>query len=215
MADAQPAPQHIPFSTESERAGAIYAQALIGAAESAGRTDDVLAELDAFVSEVLDRLRQFERVLASGMVSAEDKVGLLDRALKGQASPLFLNFLKVTARHGRLDALRSIQRHAHRIYSRLRGLVPVEVRTAVPLSDALAERIVQRLRKSLPGQPVLLRRTDPGMLGGLVIRVGDTVFDASVATQLAQLRKRISQRSMHEIQSRRDRLGHPAGDRAV
>jgi F-type H+-transporting ATPase subunit delta len=101
------------------------------------------------------------------------------------------------------------------MHGRMRGRVPVEVRTAVPLDDRLADQIKRQLRDSLQREPVLERKIDPRLIGGVVVRVGDTVFDASVSSQLEHLRRKMIQRSIHEIQSRRDRFGHPAGDRAV
>ncbi len=64
----------------------------------------------------------------------------------------------------------------------------------------------------LEGEPVLDERVDPGVIGGIVVRIGDTVYDGSIANQLENLRQQIIDRSAHEIQSRRDRFRSPAGD---
>jgi F-type H+-transporting ATPase subunit delta len=64
----------------------------------------------------------------------------------------------------------------------------------------------------LSREPVLVPRVDPHVIGGVVLRVGDTVYDNSVATQLQRLSGQIISRSVHEIQSRRDRFSYPAGN---
>lgn len=198
------------IDTGRQQVGTLYARSLLGAAEAAGQTDAVLAELDSFVEDVLDKLPSFETVLGTALVSPEEKTALLDKALSGKASPLLLNFLKVTANHGRLDCLRAIRRAAHEVYDKLRGRIPVIVRTATPLDAASEKQITERLRGMLRGEPQLVREVDPELIGGLVIRVGDTVYDGSVARRLEQLRQQMIDRSVHEIQSRRDRFSHSA-----
>ena len=129
-----------------------------------------------------------------------------------QASPVFLNFLKVVSAHGRLDCLRAIHRQAHRLYDRMRGRVRVQVSTATPLGADVAQRVAHGLRGLLDGEPVLDQLIDPDLIGGVVVRVGDTVYDASVATQLQNVRQQMIDRTAHEIQSRRDRFRYPAGN---
>ena len=88
-----------------EQVADIYAKALLGATESAGRTAAVLDEFDTLLSEVLDGFPRFEAVLTSGLIGHDEKAAALDRVLGKQVSPLLLNFLKVVSRHGRLDCL--------------------------------------------------------------------------------------------------------------
>lgn len=195
-----------------QQVGAIYAQAFLGAAEKAGETESLLAEFDSLLSDVLDRYPRFERILASGAISHDQKVGILDRVLASQASPILVNLLKVVSGHGRLDCLRAIHRQAHELYNRMRGRVRVRLSTATPISEELAGRIAGRMRMLLDAEPLLERVTDPELIGGVVVQVGDTVYDGSVANQLRNLRQQMVQRTAHEIQSRRDRFRHPAGN---
>jgi F-type H+-transporting ATPase subunit delta len=115
----------------------------------------------------------------------------------------------VLANHGRLDCLRPIQRAARKLYDEQHGRVPVEVRSAAELSPALAGRISQALKGLTGREPQLHTAVDPSLIGGLVVRVGDTVYDASVSAQLAHMRDQMIHRSIHEIQSRRDRFRNP------
>jgi len=190
----------------------VYAEALLGAADAAGQTAAVLEELDSLVADVLDAYPDLERVLASGVISHEERSGILDRVLGGQMSPLLLNFLKVVSRHGRMNLVRAMAAQARVLYRQKLGQVAVEVATAAPLEAAAAQRLSDALRPVVGGQPVLHERVDPSLIGGLVVRVGDTIYDASVARQLAAMRQQMIDRSVHEIQSRRDRFRHPEGN---
>ena len=195
-----------------EHVGDVYARAFLGAAEKAGRIEALLEEFDSLLSDVLDRFPELERTLASRLVSHEQTAVILDRVFGGRASPVMLNFLKVVSRHERLDCLRAIHRRTHAQYERMRGLVRVKVATAETIPDALAGRIADQLHDVLGGVPVLEQIVDPELIGGMVVRVGDTVYDGSIATQLENVRQQMIDRSVHEIQSRRDRFSYPAGN---
>ena len=209
--DARTAAQ-IDADVTVEHMGAVYAEAFLRAAAGAGQTESLLAELDSLLTDVLDPFPEFERLLASAMISPEETAQILDRTLGAQASPLVLDFLKVVGRHGRLDCLRAIRDQAHELYDQMRGRVRVRVSTAAPLSADLAARVADNLRPLLGGEPILEQVVDPDLIGGLVVRVGDTVYDGSIARQLENMRQRINQRTAHEIQARRDRFRHSARD---
>ena len=186
--------------------GAVYAEAFLGAAETAGATDSLLETFDSMVEDLLDKYPRFEELLASGLVSHEEKDEILDRVLGPRVPSVFLNFLKVVSKHDRLDCLRTIHRQTRLLYDQLRGCVPVRLTTAVAVDRAEAEKISDRLKALIGGEPVLTCNVDPELIGGAVVRVGDTIYDGSIATELKNVRKQMIDRSVHEIQSRRDRF---------
>ena len=195
-----------------EHIARVYANALVGATEHAGQTDAVIDEFDAVIADVLDRSPKLEAVLASPLVSSEDKSGVIDRVLGGRASPVLVNFLKVVARHDRLDCLRAIHCETHARIDQLHDRIPVRLTTAEPLGAAEIGHIAESLRAMLGSEPVFQQETDPALIGGAVLRVGDTVYDGSLANQLQNLRQQMIERTAHEIQSRRDRFRYPAGN---
>lgn len=196
----------------AQRVGVVYAKALLAAAQSSGNVAEVMEELDSLVNDVLLKHPDIDAAMGSGMISNEDKVLMVDRVFGGKVTQTFSNFLKVLSSHGRGGYLRAIQQAAHDLYDEMQGRVRVLLTTATPLDPALAGRIVERLRGATGAEPVLVQVVDPGLIGGIIFRIGDTVYDGSISTQLEQVRSQMINRSVHEIQRRRDRFSHPAGN---
>jgi F-type H+-transporting ATPase subunit delta len=200
------------FDVRAEQVAKVYARALVDAAQKSGQTEAIVAELDSFVTDVLDKLPLLKSVLGAAMRQPEQKLKLIDQVFQGRASPLFLSFVKTLARHGRLDIVRTIRHEVHKLHDELRHLVRVDVQTAAPLPAELKQTMAQMIQARTGGTPVLVERIEPELIAGFVVRVGDTVFDGSVATNLAKLHQKMIDRSVHEIQSRRDRLSSPEGN---
>lgn len=186
--------------------GSVYAKALLGAAEKAGQAQQVLEELESLVNDVLDKLPQLEAALGSPRLSVEEKTALLDRAFGGRMSATMLHFLKVVARHGRLDAVRAILQAARKLYNQMRGRVEVRVETAYPLSNPLRERIVNRLQQMLGRELVLTAVVNEDLLGGLVVRIGDTVYDGSLAARLKNMQEVTLEHTKHSIRQSLERF---------
>jgi F-type H+-transporting ATPase subunit delta len=195
----------------AQRVASIYATALMGAGETSGTLDSVVADL-ASVSAALEAYPKFESVLSSALVSHEEKVQILERTFGKKVSPLVLDFLKVLSQRGRLEITRAVYAQVQQLYDESRGRVRVEVLTATPLDDSQSRTLEASLRRILGGEPQMHSTVDPDLIGGVVLRVGDTVYDGSVARQLHQVREQMINRSVHEIQSRRDRFRHSGGN---
>jgi F-type H+-transporting ATPase subunit delta len=187
-----------------------YADALIGAAEREGNVEPVLAELGDFQSDILEQFPRFAAILDSPRVAAKEKDRMLVELLEKRASSLVLRFLRVLNRHGRLDLFGTILREAKSMWDRRQGRVVVTVRTAVPLAADQMESLQSRLARFLSATPIIQAMTEPELIGGLVIEVGDNRYDASVKNRLQQIRQRLLEGKTHEIQSRRDQFSHPA-----
>jgi F-type H+-transporting ATPase subunit delta len=196
----------------AEHIADVYAKALLAATERAGQTAAIVDEFDAVMAEVIGGFPKLEAVLDSILVLPEEKATLLDKTLGGRVSPLLVNFLKVVARHGRLDCLRAIHCQTHAAYDKLRNRIPVRLTTAEPVSADMAAKIVNDLRGKLEGEPIVEQIVDPSLIGGAVLRVGDIIYDGSIANQLQNLRQKMSDRSVHEIQSGRNRFRNSAGN---
>jgi F-type H+-transporting ATPase subunit delta len=195
---------------ESVEVARRYADALIQAALREGNVEAFLAELEEINRDVLLEFPQFARILASARVPTREKDRILVELLAKHASGFTLKFLRVLNRRGRLGHLSAVIREARAAWDRRNNRVPVEVRTAVPLEETQLEALRDRLARLTGASPILSVTTDPELIGGLVVQVGDTRYDASVKSRLAMLRERLIQGKTHEIQSRRDQFSNPA-----
>lgn len=176
----------------AEEIGAVYARSLMGALNNDPiKIGEAVEEFDSFLTACCDKQPQFESILASRLISIEDKLGILDRTIPN-ATPVFLHFLKVIVQHERMDCLRSIYRQLYLQYETLIKRVPVVITTAVEVSPEQAETIGKSLKAQIGGDPIIQRKVDPNLIGGVVVRVGDTVYDGSVFTQLNKMREKIA-----------------------
>ncbi len=212
MAGAKEAEVHetAAVTTDSAEVARRYALALIHAAEKEGTVDEVLDELAQIERDILKPNPRFALVLASSRVSAAEKDRILVDLLETQGSSLLLRFLRVLNRHERLGYLGAVAHAARAIWDKRHARVPVQVRSAVPLDESQLQSLRAGLARMTGATPILDVSTDPTLLAGLVVQVGDLRYDASAKSRLAQLRQRLIEGKTHEIQSRRDQFSHPA-----
>jgi F-type H+-transporting ATPase subunit delta len=164
-----------------------YASALFGLARDERQIDAVGRSLDALSSALVDS-RDFAELVASPMVSRQDAA----RAFAGLApqlglDPITTNFLGVLARNGRKSELRKIIRFFKRIAAEHRGEITAEVTTAHPLKDDQVDALKAQLKKRAGRDVTLDAQVDPQILGGIVIKLGSEMIDASIRTKLNRL----------------------------
>lgn len=189
----------------------VYAEAYLNAAGTVGVANP-LDEFRSFQEDVLDPNPEFGQLLTSLFTSKDDKVGIIDRVVKPRASELFTHFLKVLASNDRLDLLPLILSECQAEQERRAGEKRVLVYSAVELNESQVNTIRERLKSVLNIEPIVMPQTDPSLVGGLVIRVGDTIYDGSLKTRLRMLTHRLRERYLHEIQSGRDRFSSSEGN---
>jgi F-type H+-transporting ATPase subunit delta len=203
--DPSSAVASIKLDAGARQVGVVYAKALFAAAQKILQLDEVAVDFDAVV-QVLQSQSDFFDLSRSGMISPEDRAEIFRKAFGGKVHPLLLSFLRTVARHGRSQYLREIHAAFREMNDERIGQVRVAVSTAARLDDSVGRKITEALQKALGRTPILETKVAPQLIGGAMLRVGDTVYDASVATQLEKIRTQMIDRSVHEIQSRRDRF---------
>jgi len=182
-----------------------YARALFELAEPAGILTDVLDELrqvDALVRETPDLKALFEHRTIDPGRRAES----IKNLFSGQVHNLVLRFLLVLNSKGRLEALPGIVVAFDRMLKRHRDQVDVNVYTAQPLDEDLLERVGQRLSKALGRTAIVHPHTDRSLIGGMRIRYEDKLVDASVASQLQRIGRRLAERGHTRLRGAADRL---------
>jgi F-type H+-transporting ATPase subunit delta len=170
--------------------GRIYAQALLSAALKENAIDDVVDQFGALVDGLLEH-PVLKEVFASPRIKDEEKLRVIDRLFANRISPLLLRFLKVVASRHRLGYLVEMSQAAFEMRDEAAGRVVAHVRTATPLTDQLRGEVVSQI-SNLVAREVRLRETvDPSLLGGIVVRVGDAVYDGSIAGRLQRMSKSV------------------------
>jgi len=198
------------LSEDDAKAARQYADALLGAAARDHGVEAALADLEAIRDEILAPNPKLADLLASFRVPASEKDRILTELLDGRISDVALRFARVLNRHDRLGLLAPIADEARRLWDERHRRIPVFVRTAAPLDEGQTEELKQRLAAMTGATPMLEVSTDPSLIGGLIVQIGDQVYDASVRNRLEQVRKRLIEGKTHEIQKRRDQFSHSA-----
>ena len=208
----QAARQETVLDPSTSRIARVYADALFRAADKRQQIDGLLEELDSLIEDVFRTDPQFESFLYSTAVGRDRKHEVIETVFQNTASELFLNAILVLNAHERLNLLRSLVAQYRELRDEHARVVPVVVRTPVPLSDDQRERLRRELQESLRKTPRIESQVDPDLLGGMVLWVGDWVYDFSVRAQLDDIRKHLLTSSSYEIQSRRDRFSSANGN---
>jgi F-type H+-transporting ATPase subunit delta len=216
LALADEAPLHpTVLDVGTQRVARVYAEAILRAAETRHQGDEFYGELDSLVNDVFPAELRLEAFLSSGVIGKHTKAGVLRSTFAGRASDVFINTLLVLNDHERLDLLRPILTAYRQLRDLRAGRMRVLVRSALPLPDDQRERLLQLLRETFVKEPLLETQVDQDLLGGMVVRVGDWLYDHSVRTQLETIRDQIIARSSYEIQSGRDRFCSGNGDQPI
>ena len=193
------------FDSDQQQLGDVYARALLAFAADAGNVDQLVDELGEVV-EAINGVAGLRDALESPRVGGESKVDLLDKAFAGKVEKGLLHFLKVVGNKGRFDCLGAIASSAKTLRDEMSGRVQAVVTSASPMDSEVVGRITDQLSKTLGKDVSLQVLVDPEILGGIVVRVGDTVYDGSVVNQLSQVRARAVKRASDAIREKLDRF---------
>ena len=173
-----------------EQVARVYAQALLDAAREAGVVEPVRRELGDFVA-ALAASASLRDVLADPQVDTAAKRRVLAEITRG-GQPLLANALLLMLERGRLAALPELHQAYDALAAVEEGVVEVEVVSATALAPESEKKIAARVQQATGRRVELTPRVDPGILGGLVLRIGDVIVDGSVKARIRQLRRRLA-----------------------
>jgi len=173
-----------------EEIAQVYARALFEVAKQHGLLDEVRDDLEAFAQALADN-RELAVFFFSPYFSTEEKKDGLKRAVTG-AEAVFMNFLEALIERHRMPAIFRIRARYQEMWEDERDLLPVEVTSAVALDRATVGSIGKRIGEQTKRTVELSSKVDPDILGGIVLRVGNVVLDASIRNRLEQLRKQVA-----------------------
>ncbi|HEY7966971.1 MAG TPA: ATP synthase F1 subunit delta [Solirubrobacteraceae bacterium] len=173
-----------------EEIAAVYARALFEATEQAGHLDDVREQLGQ-VADALDEQRDLQVFFFSPYFSSEEKRDGL-KATLSDADPLLSNFLDLLIENHRMPVIFRIRRELDRLWEEHNRLLGVQVTSAIPLERAAIDEIGRRVGEQTGRRVELTSEVDPDIIGGIVLRVGNAILDASIRNRLEQLRKQVA-----------------------
>jgi F-type H+-transporting ATPase subunit delta len=169
-----------------------YAAALLRVTDPEGSTDEAEALLQA-LQEAYEKDKPFRAVLAQPQLRRAEKKALFRRALEGRAHPSFLRFLDLLVDKNRLNLFPELAEAFRRLADVSRGLVRVQVRSWRPISEAHRQRLEGHLARLTGKKAMIQAETDPRLRGGMLVRMGDTVIDGSVARRLKSIREHLEE----------------------
>jgi ATP synthase F1 delta subunit len=174
-----------------EEIAQVYARALFEVASEHDLIDDVREQLTEFAQAVSDN-RELAVFFFSPYFSSDEKKDGLKRAVTG-AEPVFMNFLEALIERHRMPAIFRIRARYQDLWEDARDLLPVEITSAVELDKSTVSSIGKRIGEQTKRTVELSSTVDPDILGGIVLRVGNLILDASIRNRLEQLRKQVAQ----------------------
>ena len=173
-----------------EEIATVYARSLFEVAQEQDKLDVVREQLGEF-ADALDADRELQVFFFSPYFSTQEKKEGLHRAVDG-AEPLFMNFLELLLENHRMPAIFRVRRNYEGLWEHHNRLLPVSVTSAVELDEETVRHIGDRIAEQTGRRIELSSSVEPDILGGIVVRVGNSVLDASIRNRLENFRKQVA-----------------------
>jgi F-type H+-transporting ATPase subunit delta len=173
-----------------EEIASVYARSLFEVANDGDRLDDVRDQIGQFADAIEDN-RDLQVFFFSPYFSSEEKKDALGRAIEG-ADDAVRNFLELLVEKHRMPAIFRIRRELDRLWEDANQLLPVTITSAVELDSSTVEHIGRAIGEQTGRKVELTTNVDPDVLGGIVLRVGNSILDASIRNRLEQLRRQVA-----------------------
>jgi F-type H+-transporting ATPase subunit delta len=174
-----------------EELAQVYSRSLFQAALEHGRLDELREQLGQF-ADALEQNRELAVFFFSPYFSTQEKQSSLRTLLDG-ADELFLNFLGLLIENHRMPVIFRIRQEYDRLWDEQNRVLPVEITSAIALDQATTKDLGETIGERTGRKVALAARVDPDILGGIIIRVGNSILDASIRNRLEQLRRHVAQ----------------------
>ena len=173
--------------------GNLYAQALLELADESGQTDAVAGQV-ADLAQLLRDNADLRTLTQSPAIKQADRAGVIERLFQGKVADPLYKLMQVMNRKGRLTELPALTAGFKVLLDQRHGVVPVDAWVAHEMDPGTADRVKREIGQALGGKTIeLTQHVDESLIGGLKVKIGDQLIDASVATQLRSLRTKLVQ----------------------
>jgi F-type H+-transporting ATPase subunit delta len=173
-----------------EEIAQVYARSLFEVAKQQDNLDVVREQLGQF-ADALDDSRELSVFFFSPYFSTPEKKDGLDKTLD-DADPIVLNFLELLVENHRMPVVFRVRREFDALWREENQLLPVQITSAIELDESVASRIGEEIGRQTGRKVELTSTVDPDVLGGIVLRVGNSILDASIRSRLERLRKQVA-----------------------
>jgi F-type H+-transporting ATPase subunit delta len=174
-----------------EELAQVYGRSLFQVALEQGKLDLLREQLAQF-ADALEGNRELAVFFFSPYFSTKEKQQSLQRLLDG-ADPAFLNFLALLIENHRMPVIFRLRHEYERLWDEENKTLPVEITSAIALDEATTASLGRTIGERAGRKVTLAARVDPDILGGVIIRVGNSILDASIRNRLEQLRRHVAQ----------------------
>jgi len=174
---------------EGLKVASRYAQSLIELADENKVTDAVLNDMELLLTTTNGN-KDFHVFLNSPLIKADKKNNVFDK-LFGDFQEITKRFIHLLTKNNREMILPIIAEEFITRLNTIRGIVPLTITSAVKLDETVKATILERLNKHIEGSIELTEKVDESLIGGFVVRMGDTRIDASIAHQLNEMKQRL------------------------
>jgi len=173
-----------------EEIAQVYARSLFEVAKENDKLDVVREQLAQF-ADALDGTRELSIYFFSPYFSTEEKKEGLGKLLT-DVDPVVANFLALLIENHRMPAIFRVRRAFERLWEEENKLLPVTITSAVALDEATVKSIGETIGRQTGQHVELTANVDPDVLGGLIVRVGNSILDASIRNRLENLRRSVA-----------------------
>ena len=174
-----------------EELAQVYGRSLFQVAREHGRLAELREQLGQF-ADALDKNRDLAVFFFSPYFSTIEKQQSLGTLLDG-ADEILLNFLSLLIENHRMPVIFRIRQEYERLWDEENRTLAVQITSAIALDEATTESLGRSIGERAGRKVTLAARVDPDILGGIVIRVGNSILDASIRNRLEQLRRHVAQ----------------------
>jgi F-type H+-transporting ATPase subunit delta len=174
-----------------EELAQVYGRSLFQVAQEQGKLDELREQLGQF-ADALDQHRELAVFFFSPYFSSQEKRDALGTLLDG-ADEIFINFLALLIENHRMPVIFRIRQEYERLWEEENKMLPVQITSAIALDDATTQSLGKTIGERAGRKVALVSRVDPDILGGIIIRVGNSILDASIRNRLEQLRRHVAQ----------------------
>ncbi len=173
-----------------EEIASVYGRSLFDVAHEHDKLDVVREQLGEF-ADALDENRELQIFFFSPYFSTQEKEDGLDKAVT-DADPIFVNFLKLLIEKHRMPVIFRTRRAYEALWQEENQLLPVQITSAIELDSKTVKQIGDRIGEQTGRKVELSAVVEPDILGGIVVRVGNSIIDASVRSRLETLRRQVA-----------------------